>query len=681
VPADAVVGKRIVDQGRPDEIDALAPGETRSYRVVVPVSALPVTEGGGVYWFGVHALGSSDSVPADSLADGRARTFLPYVPDRVRTSLPTSLVLPLTRPVRYAADGALTDLDQWSRTLSPGGRLHDLVALGEVDGDDLTWTVDPAVLDAVARLARGNPGRSLAPSPTPTAPEDDPEDDPDEQSGPGSDGADGADGAEQAQGSDGDQDGQDTQDGGTSTDVAEPLVPVPGDDDGDGIPELPDQTGDDPPDAESVALAGLAREWLTRARSALRAGEVMTLPYGNLDVPAALTHRPALVDLARAQRSPVLQAWGITGTPVATGPEGSMDAETVRDTAAREPDATIMVDDGGLGLSRPPAVALVDGTRVVVGSTGVQEGGPTPGPALTTVSLRQRVLAEAAVRVLRSDRQALVAPLPTEWRPSDPSTFLSGLQDVPWLDLDGLDTLQDDTSPVVLDPARLPGGDQHVTSETAGAQPAPLSSTTLDDVSSLIAAGETLQTLLADNTRVAGVVTQEALTQASYPARGRQTTSRLTTTAARDWIGRRLGSVTIEVPRGVTLSSDSGGFQTTLSNDLDQPVSVQLRVSADRGVEIDNPGVVRIGPQSRSTVVLDAQAADSTVHRVTLEVTDEAGRPLGSSARLPIRYAQVSEVIWLIIGTGVGLLLLAVVLRLARRVRRARRRTELDPVR
>ena len=30
----------------------------------------------------MHALGQSDSVPDDAVADGRARTFLPYVPPR-----------------------------------------------------------------------------------------------------------------------------------------------------------------------------------------------------------------------------------------------------------------------------------------------------------------------------------------------------------------------------------------------------------------------------------------------------------------------------------------------------------------------------------------------------------------------------------------------------------------------
>jgi len=53
-------------------------------------------------------------------------------------------------------------------------------------------------------------------------------------------------------------------------------------------------------------------------------------------------------------------------------------------------------------------------------------------------------------------------------------------------------------------------------------------------------------------------------------------------------------------------------------------------------------------------------------------VTDGAGAPLGSSDQLPIRSAQVSGVIWLILGTGVALLFGAIAVRLFRRLRARR---------
>ena len=58
---------------------------------------------------------------------------------------------------------------------------------------------------------------------------------------------------------------------------------------------------------------------------------------------------------------------------------------------------------------------------------------------------------------------------------------------------------------------------------------------------------------------------------------------------------------------------------------------------------------------------------------------EAAATPLGSTDELAIRSAQVSKVIWLIIGTGAALLFGAIVIRLVRRVRSTRRGPAADP--
>ncbi len=78
--------------------------------------------------------------------------------------------------------------------------------------------------------------------------------------------------------------------------------------------------------------------------------------------------------------------------------------------------------------------------------------------------------------------------------------------------------------------------------------------------------------------------------------------------------------------------------------------------------------------------MLDAHANRVGVTNVTLAVTDVDGNPLGETDELPIRSAQVSVVIWLIIGTGVGLLFLAILVRLFRRVRGRGRAAEAPTV-
>jgi hypothetical protein len=72
-------------------------------------------------------------------------------------------------------------------------------------------------------------------------------------------------------------------------------------------------------------------------------------------------------------------------------------------------------------------------------------------------------------------------------------------------------------------------------------------------------------------------------------------------------------------------------------------------------------------------VLLNASTHQRGVHTVTLELTSRGGRPLVSAHdTFPMRAEQVSRLIWVIIGTGVGLLFAAIIVRLTRRALRAR---------
>ena len=163
-PPTTDVGQRIIDLGAPDTeytIDELAPGETAQFSLTIPHRYLRRTEG-GVYWFGVHALGDGPEGRVDG-ADGRARTFLPYVPRTTRT-VDTALVIPIRRLVTHAPNGSIGGLERWTDELS-GGALRALVDLGAAAGSrPVSWLVDPSVVDAARRLAAGNPARFLGPT-------------------------------------------------------------------------------------------------------------------------------------------------------------------------------------------------------------------------------------------------------------------------------------------------------------------------------------------------------------------------------------------------------------------------------------------------------------------------------------------------------------------------------------
>lgn len=595
-PYDDVVGNRITTAGTFGEVEELAPGATTGYRISVPTSAIEVTRA-GVYWFGVHALGESDSVPKDLNADGRARTFLPYVPHRYDADpLDEALVVPLAQPVHYAADGTVDDVDGWVQALAPGGRLSrllDFVDAGDPTTTDVTWVVDPAMVDAIAQLAAGNPARTLGPAPG----EDDP----------------------------------------SATPTEEPV------EDAEPLPEF----------------AQVAAGWLVRLQDSVAGHDVLTLPYGNVDVPATLRHAPALLDLALAQRSAALDDLGIDTEPVLLSPSGYLDPASVR---AADPDTRILVTDRMYG-AKPPAAVEAEGHRLLLTSYGATQGTPGPGASLTGIGIRQRLLAEAAVRAVKNQGQPVVAVLPLEWSLDGASSFWSGL-DVPWLDLAGLDEADAAATAEVVSPDDLDYPRQQRRRE--------LRAPAVQGVADLIKAGDTLQNILTDDTSIGGTITEEALTGLSYFVRYTRTSGRFFTNRSRSWVDQRLTGVRISASQGVTLSGANGVFVVNLTNTLDQRVTVSLRAESDAGIEVIAPEEIVLRPGGRDSIQLEARTTTNSVHNVTLLVTDGTGEPLGSSDSLPIRPTQVSGVIWLIMGTGAGLLFLAIAVRLVRRVHRAR---------
>ncbi len=667
VAFDAQVGERLVNVGSPGLIEVLEPGETASYVVTVPTDALDDALGvangdpadGGAYWFGVHALGQGGSLPRDNAADGRARTFLPYVPRRT-DPVPASLMVPLTHAVLFDDDGSVSDEERWTQRLSPGGRLRDLLTLGQAGAAadvPITWLVDPALLDAIGLMAAGNGPRSL--DATPARPSENPTENP-------------------------------TDD--PSTDAPEPSEPpeppVPS---GSPSSESTDEPGstDQTPLADSeVALA--AQGWLEAAGDVFAAGQVVALPYGNPDVATTEREAPGLLDLALAQSSSVLGDLGIDPDPIFAAPGGYVDAELAEVTPQGTP---LLISDRFL-RSPGPSVVRLGGDRLIVTSAGAAEGSPGPGRSVTAVGLRQRVLAEAAVRALPEDPsttpspssppstsdsdladpteptpvsasgQPLVVLLPTAWDLSTAEEFFDGL-DRSWVSFGPLGTATATT------PAAVLGVDDLV--DTTDTLRREVDVETFEAVQDLIDTADTLQRVLVGNTGIAARVTEQALSGLSYSIRRQQRVARGSLALSSQWLEERLGSIQVTTSSGVTLSGDSGTFVVTLSNDLDQPVLVSIAAESDSGLTIDPVEPLELAAQSRTSVLLTVTTETSRVHNVVLMVTDSAGQPLGATDQLAIRSVLVSNVIWLIIGVGVGTLFIAIGLRLRRRIVAARR--------
>ncbi len=149
--------------------------------------------------------------------------------------------------------------------------------------------------------------------------------------------------------------------------------------------------------------------------------------------------------------------------------------------------------------------------------------------------------------------------------------------------------------------------------------------------------------------------------------------ARARTTSTTGYVRAQMAQVQIEGPQFVMMSGESGPIQVTLVNGLDEPVTVGLRVTTPgSSLRIDQVKPVRLGPGRRTSIRLEASAQDIGVHAVTVLTTDSEGVPLGSEARLSVRTSHVSTVIWVIMAAAGALLLVAIVVRLYRRIRRRR---------
>ena len=608
-PLDTPVGERITETGPFATIDELAPGESTSYSFSVPRRLLP-RDVPGVYWFGVHALGQTGAErDQEFIADGRARTFLPLVPTS-QSPVDTAVVVPVRHAVRYEPDGRVADVERWTQTLSLGGQLRSLTDFGVAAGDrPVSWLVDPAVVDAAVQLSHGNPARSIGPTV---------ETDPEAPSGSA------------------------TPDP-SATPSADASAAA---------------TDDGERSEADIAASQASAEWLRRLQTGVTGTEVLGLPYGDLDVSAAAAQRPTTYGEARERTGTELAPWGTAMTPAVASPNGFLSPGGL---ALATPDTRIIMTDRAFGED-PPAVAYADGRTVVVSSSGATSGGPDPEQRRSPLAMRQRLVSEAAVRALAPDSPPLVVVLPDGWRPTSSSGFFDGL-DLPWLHL---------TSVAAI--AQHPGTD--VASDdirySARQRRAEVGAVDFASADELAAAGDTLQNLLTRNDRIGTDIRDEAMSLIGYAARRAPLRTRISGSRSRDWVEEQLDSVKVDGPRAVILSSGSGRFSATLTNGLDQPVTVQLRAVTDPQLRVTVPDEpIDLAPGARTSVLLNAASQGAGVRTVTLVVTDTDGTTIDSDS-LPIRSNRVSNVIWLILGTGVALLFATIILRLARRVRAAR---------
>ena len=603
------VGQRIVEAGAfDDSIATLEPGVTARWSIRIPRDVLQISELPGVYWIGVHVLGADPNGLRDGTAHGRARSFIPLLPDDAEP-VRTSLVVPVRRPVAHDPEGRLADLEGWATDLASGGRLANLLELASAARESrVTWLVDPAVLDAVAQLAAGNlPLRALEPG---------------EPTGEG----------------EGEDDGDDSDDDSDGDDQVAPATP--------------------PPDPEARTLSGPAGAWLRDLTALMQGHRVLALPYGDLDVVAADRTAPDLFGIARDLATSSLAAHGIVAEPAVVPPsghltDGALDLVPDDEEVFLAEAAVRVADETG----EPVPVVTARGRRVSVHDESVARGGPGPDRRLAPIALRQRILAETAVRSLGGAPRPLQAVLDHHFDPGpNARAFFRELR-----------------QPVLrLRSARTPAGPAPEVAELsypARQEARELAPSHVLAAQELMETGALLDGVLPGTDSVAGAARRQALTTVSYQVRSRPVPADLEARQATTALQEQLGSIGIEAPSFVILSAESGPFAVTITNDLTEPVSLSIRARSDDDVRILAPDPIEVAAGARHTVQLQASARTIGVHSVELVATDAAGTALGSPQVVSIRSNQVGRAIWVVLGVGVGILFLAIPVRWIRRRR------------
>ena len=130
-----------------------------------------------------------------------------------------------------------------------------------------------------------------------------------------------------------------------------------------------------------------------------------------------------------------------------------------------------------------------------------------------------------------------------------------------------------------------------------------------------------------------------------------------------EFLQLELNSVKIASPRQVTLSSGTGAFPLTISNELKSKVQVKLQLrSTDKSVKLPEPQLLVIEPEQRTTLTINVDLQNQAGSTIIATLTTPNGDPIGRATVLNVRTSAVGAVIWIAMGAA-GLLVVGALTR------------------
>jgi Family of unknown function (DUF6049) len=608
--ADATVGTRLSDPATYVKVGDLLPGRSTTFAIKVPRTSMGITGAPGVYWIGVHALGSN-SEGRDLVADGRARTFIPLVAKQQHhRHVNVSLLLPLRERARRADDGSLNGPSRWAALTGPEGRLTRLAEFAASAGSHaVTWEVDPAVLDALEDFGRGNPPLSLGPKQRAAASAKSPS---------------------------------------PSATPSPTATESSGAADDDSVPD----------EQERARATQVLQTFLT----AVHGQALLAMPYADVDAPAMARSRPSLLTRAQSLSARRLKARGLDSVAAVAPPDAEFDPALL--SAVNAETLFVLGDRGNLAAS--PYGRLPTGQPLVLTDERASASGPRPSPLADPLTMRQRILSEAALDL--GQRRPIVVRFPMRWQPGAhwrEADFFGGLTQNWWhlvpVEHGGTSTYD----------GKLAYGR---TQRSAEIGPVNIATTR-----SLVRTGDALGDLLTNVNDVRDRLTGAALQGSAYSARPTPRLAADQVRALDDGVRARMNRVQVTGTDFVTLSSGSGTLTVTPVNDPAQPINVGVRTRTDSAaVKVESAAPVQLGPGQRTTVPLVVHSPPG-VHEVTMVPVTGGGQVAGAPLTFSLRTSQVGQVLWYVIAAGCLLLAVTVVRRIVLRIRNRQWRLEEQP--
>ena len=636
--------QRLGESGR------VEPNQTVGWQISIPVDKLGLPTSAslfGAYPIAIEATTSSES--------GTTRTRLPttlmWVPKGAQfTPTQVSWLWPIVDGVHRGLGNTFLD-DGLATELASGGRLSGLVKIASESKLPLTYIVDPALVDdaraMAASVSAGQQGGEPSGSPSASASPKTPTTSPSASKSPPSNAT------------------------GSPSPAVQPYQVA---------------TGNNATQTKPGTGALTAANWLAALQAAVAApkAELVGLPYGDADLVAL--DRAGLdkeIAIARSTGQSLLRAELAAPTlPDVVWPVDSALNQSTLDELASDLVTTVVLTDQALppvdpnAISGPRADLQTASGMVHAVLTDSTLDSLIANPSSVAGGERvaeQRFLAETMLVTEQrpgSGSSLVVAPP----RHANPTGFLADLLSdtgaVPWIKPVGLGQIADQPSNDIA---------RQALTYPQSARSSELAPSALAPISNLRDGLAAFSAILGANTNDPFVTNASlAILRAESSAwRAHADRSTKITDSVRTQLNARTNSVFISKPGLITLTSRKQKIPLTVVNELPDPVTLQIRLTAVNAARLKVTPIAPFtvdGKGSRHEVVVEVEATTGGRFDVEAQLLtpDATARPIGGAVSFELNSTAYGAVALAIAGSAAGLLFLLSGIRIYRRVRNRR---------